>query len=457
MRTRAGRLVTAADRAAGGFALDLGLYALSALFAALTAATTTLSAHRAWGGIAVVGYGLAAVTVIAQSLAGGRWASPSARLGLAGITWVTTAVTPLVVLAMSRAAGAVGKAQEEVPVVEDAAWRLLHAGTPYLDRATIAGLPASDRLLGYVPYQPGMALFGIPRAVFGDAVWTDARVWFGVTTAAAVIAGLVMLRRIGAAPRQLIRAVQVIAVLPLSTLTLATGGDDLPVLGLSLLAFVFMARASADRSRLSATSSTSSVAAVTTAGVVIGLAAALKLFAWPIAVVLGFHVAVYGRQALVRYAAGAAGIPLLSLLSAVLINPAAVIENLVAFPAGRGVVTSPAQSPLPGHLIAVAIPGGRAIVSVLIVMAAAAIVTTMVWRPPTTVAAAMTMSGWGLSAAIMLMPTTRFGYMLYPVVLLTWAAALSVVLRPVASQDSTARPDPVIRQRSAPRMHASAS
>ena len=34
--------------------------------------------------------------------------------------------------------------------------------------------------------------------------------------------------------------------------------------------------------------------------------------------------------------------------------------------------------------------------------------------------------GYGLLTAILLMPTTRFGYLLYPAALLVWAAALPV-------------------------------
>ena len=64
--------------------------------------------------------------------------------------------------------------------------RLLDTGTPYLGRDAIAALPAGERLLGYTPYQPGMAMFGLPRAVAGDAWWTDARIWFAVVTVAAL-------------------------------------------------------------------------------------------------------------------------------------------------------------------------------------------------------------------------------------------------------------------------------
>ena len=158
--------------------LDLALYLLSAVFALVTALTASLPPHRPWGAIAAVGYLLAAVA----TLAAGR----SGRLVITLVTWGTTMVVPLVVEAVQRAGGRTGRAQEEVVVVERAGARLLHTGTPYLSHDAIAALPPDERLLGYLPYQPGMALFGLPRAVFGVAWWTDARVWFAVATGVAL-------------------------------------------------------------------------------------------------------------------------------------------------------------------------------------------------------------------------------------------------------------------------------
>src|SRR5262249_44814002 len=150
------------------------------------------------------------------------------RAALAALTWVAVAIVPLV------AEAANGQAQEEVVVVERAGQRLLDTGTPYLDRAAIAALSPDERLLGYVPYQPGMALFGLPRALAGEAWWTDARVWFALTTAALVTALAVMGVRARADGAALVRALQAVTVLPICALTLAVGGDDLPVLALSL-------------------------------------------------------------------------------------------------------------------------------------------------------------------------------------------------------------------------------
>src|SRR6185437_5133229 len=134
----------------------------------------------------------------------------------------------LVVQAVQRAGGRTGRAQEEVLVVEHMGERLIAGGTPYLGPDAIAALAPGDRLMGYSPYQPGMAVFGVPRALAGDFWWTDARVWFAVAAVAALVAAVRITRDV--------RATQAATVLPLCALTLATGGDDLPVLALCLLA-----------------------------------------------------------------------------------------------------------------------------------------------------------------------------------------------------------------------------
>ncbi|WP_406106531.1 glycosyltransferase 87 family protein [Micromonospora globbae] len=410
----------ALDSAAGGLALDLALYAGSAGFAALTAATSTLLPHRAWGGTAAIGYLVAALAATAQLLVrrhdpGSPLVSLPARWAVTLVTWVTTALLPLVLQSVERAAGRTDRAQEEVLVVEQAGARLVDHGTPYLGHDAIAALPADERLLGYTPYQPGMALFGLPRAA-ADGWWTDARVWFALGTALAVALAVAALRTDATAPRTdatadrhrtpaLLRAVQAATVLPICALTLATGGDDLPVLALCLLALALAATGRPGR-----------------AGVAVGLAGALKLFAWPVALVLIIWGAT--RRAGVRVAAGAVGLPVAALLPALLVDRDALVENVLRFPLGHGLVTSPAQSPFPGHLIATGLPGGRLIAAGLLVAAGAAIAVRLALRPPRTAATTALICGYGLLAAIALMPSTRFGYLLYPLALLALAPAL---------------------------------
>jgi glycosyl transferase family 87 len=385
------------DSAWDGVQVDVVLYALSAGFALLTALTSTLLPHRAWGAVATVGYAAAAVLALLLPR------RPLPRFALAGATFAATALVPLLVQAVQRSGGRTDRAQEEVLVIEDAGRRLLETGTPYLDRPSIAALP--EPLLGYMPYQPGMAVFGLPRGVAGGGWWSDARVFFAIVFVAVLAVALETLRRAGVPGPRMVRALQFAAVIPICALTLATGGDDLPVLGLLLLG---LALAATGRWGWS--------------GVAVGVAAALKLFAWPVLVVL-LVTALLRRRPV--FAIGAVGLPVLTAVPAWLLDRGALVENVLAFPFGRGLVTSPAASPLPGHLLATGLPGGRPIVYGLLVAAVVGIALWLVRRPPTTVARAALVCGVGMLIAMLLLPATRFGYLLYPVALLVWVPALA--------------------------------
>lgn len=398
------------DRARDGLAADAALYGVSAVFALVTALTSTLLPHRAWGAVAVWGY--AAALLISTVLLALR--RPAARMTLTWLAWGATALLPLVVQAVQRAGGRADRAQEEVLVVEHMGERLASTGTPYLGPDAIAALPPGEQLLGYAPYQPGMAVFGLPRAAFSDVWWTDARVWFAVATAGAIVGAVFLLR--GATP---VRAAQFATVLPICALTLATGGDDLPVLGLCLLALACCA-----------------TGRYPAAGLAVGAAAALKLFALPVLAVLIVLALTSGNAR--RFLPGALGLPVLTLVPSLLVNADAFVENVIRFPLGHGLVTSPAQSPFPGHLIAEAVPAGRYVAVGLLVTVAIAIAVVLVRRPPRTAVTAALFCGYGLLAAILLMPTTRFGYLLYPLALLTWAPALRRPTGTTAPRSDTA-------------------
>jgi hypothetical protein len=410
--------------------LDLALYALSAVFALVTALTSTLLPHRAWGAVAAWGYLTAALLVYLVQR----------RDLLAWATWGAVALLPLVIQSVQRAGGRTDRAQEEVLVVEHMGESLLHSGTPYLSRTEIAAIPLDERLLGYRPYQPGMSLFGVPRALAGDHWFTDARIWFAIMTLVTLGAAVTLVRSLPtpsavrptrspfkllrstapvsqapapAAPGPvapvspaLVRAIQAATVLPVTALTLATGGDDIPVLALCLLA---LALAATGRPGWS--------------GLAVGAAAACKLFALPVVAVLVVHAVVTGTWR--RLLPGALGLPLLALLPPLLVDADALIENVLRFPLGHGLVTSPAQSPFPGYLISQSLPGGRYIAVGLLVSAAAVIGFLLLRRPPRTTYSAALFCGYGLLTAILLMPTTRFGYLLYPVALLLFAPVLS--------------------------------
>ncbi len=57
---------------------------------------------------------------------------------------------------------------------------------------------------------------------------------------------------------------------------------------------------------------------------------------------------------------------------------------------------------------------------------ALAIARRLLRRPPRTASAAAAVAAYGLLAAILLMPSTRFGYLLYPVALFALVPALRI-------------------------------
>jgi Zn-finger nucleic acid-binding protein len=318
---------------------------------------------------------------------------------------------PLAAEVTQRAAGVSGRSQEEVGVIEDSGVRLLKTGSPYLSVDKIADLP--HKLLGYNPYQPGMSVFGLPRALTSGGLG-DARIWFAVATIGCVFGALRVLARSGMPRGVAVRAVQSVGVLPICALTLATGGDDLPILAACLLALAFAASGR-----------------FTGAGIAVGCAAAAKLFAWPVLVVL-LVLAIRRRRA-AGFAPPAIGIPLVTLAPILLLHGKDFVANVVDFPLGRGMVDSTAASPFPGYLIANHLPAGGVIATVLLVVAAIALGVYVVARPPDTAYRAAGVCAVGLLVAIALMPSSRFGYLLYPAVFGVWWWVLN----------NTAHPNPV--------------
>lgn len=369
--------------------------------------------------IALWGYAVAALVVAGQLLVTRRAPGPvrrasssASRAALTILTWIATALVPLSIQVFERAGGQTNRAQSEVVVVEAAGQRIIEDGTPYLTRAAIAALPANEQVLGYTPYHPGMAVFGMPRALGGAVWWADARIWFALVTIAALL-GIVRLL-LGTLRPPFIRALQAATVLPTCALPLATGGDDLPVLALCLLAFALAARG-----RFTAT------------GIIVGVAGTLKLLALPIAVVLLALAAVRGRRVVMRYACGAFGVPALVLLPTALVNADAAIENVLRFPLGAGLAATPARSPLVGKLLTVWVPGGTYLALGLVTLSALALAVWLIRWPPNDPAAAALICAIGLSCAIGFLPSSRFGYLLYPVAYLCFVP----VLRPPSTRN----------------------
>lgn len=387
--------------------LDLVLYTVCTGYAVALALTDKHYGFRVWAGFAVAAYGLALAHTCWLRLSprepGRWWRSRWVGVGIVGVVGM---LAPLATLLARRLSGGdwtpdPGRwaAQPEVWVIERSADLLTSTGTPYVDVTALGRPPVVN---DYTPYGPVMPLFGLPRAWFGGTplgdLLTDARLVFALTAVLCVWGALRLLGR----PRVPVRAAQLVAVFPLSALTWATAGPDLAMAALLILGCTL---AAVDRPLWAA--------------LVLALATSAKLTVLPAAVVVGALVlARLNAGALARFCGVFLATCALVHVPVLLVDPHALVEHVVKFPAGLGAVTSPAASPLPGHLIASLGDAGTVITFVLLALAAAAITGWLVRRPPVDGADAMLRVAVGLGAFTLLTPATRFGYLVYPVVLL---------------------------------------
>jgi phosphatidylinositol alpha-1,6-mannosyltransferase len=388
------------------------LWAGYAAAAVVLAAVTDLGPHRLWGRCAAGGYGAAALLAAAPQAAPRRAAPWAAVAG--------AVLVPLVWLVAHR------QGQLEVDVVQRSGALLLRTGSPYL--------PEPARVEDYNPYLPGMALFGLPYALFGDGPPADARWGFALVfclalVVAARISGKAKaLREISPGHPGVPRALAVLAACPILALPLATGGIDLPVTALVCLA---LAAAAGGRPALT--------------GLAAGAAAAMKWTAWPALVIaLVLLGTCQGRRAARRAGLVATGVIATVTVPSVLVAPGAFTEHVLRFPLGAGKVASPAASPLPGHLLATLVPGGRTAALTLLVLAAAVVAASLIRRPPRTLRAAADRLALALALAVCLAPATRFGYLLMPLTLAVWfrPPATGPARVPAPKAPTTASPVP---------------
>jgi len=372
------------------------LSGLSAVFAVVIAVVSSQPPERTWGRFAAVGYGTAWLIMLTAAHLGPAARRPGTRLAvLAALTG--SALAPLAWLA------AAGRAQPEVRVIIRSASLFLYRGTPYQGTAALAAAHSPN---AYDPYLPALIVFGLPRVVLGGGLATDPRVWFGVVFVVTFGAALALL----GTPRVGWWTAAVTAS-PVAAFPLSVGGDDLPVLGLLCLGFALLAGGPRGRSWHR----------VVAAGLVLGLAAAMKATAWPaLAVALALAVARHGRRAAAAFSLAAAGLAVVADGPAVAAAPGAMVANTITFPLGMGKVASPAASVLPGHLIAAAGSGGRWAAVALVVIAGVAVGASLIVRPPADLPAA----GWrlvaGLTLLFLLAPASRAGYFMYPLGLAAW-------------------------------------
>jgi hypothetical protein len=385
-------------RAAGWDAL---LYAASAFYAGIAALTTTIPLFREWGRLAAGPYAVGALVALALP----RRASVRARTWLAVAVFAGAAVAPLALETLWRSHTAVGlHAQSEVLVTEEGAKAGLDGRDPYATtylHGSLAARPLATKT--HFPYLPGMLAYGLPRAADGRGPLTDARVPFALV---AMVAFALAARGLGQ-PAGRLRAAQFLLVLPTGALLISTGGDDLPVLALLLLALAMV-----DRDR------------PVSAGLAVGLAAATKQTAW---LVVPFVLLAAARGSTRRRAASAAAAVIATVaVPFVAWNPAAFVEDAIRFPLGIGHQASAAGTPTLGSALVHAFGGERGIVVGLLILAVGALAAWLISRPGSrSPNGAARNAGLLFLGAVLLAPAARVGYLVYPINLLVWAGLLS--------------------------------
>ncbi|MFF8593572.1 glycosyltransferase 87 family protein [Streptomyces sp. NPDC015220] len=372
-----------------------GGWLLAAVWAAVFPLITAPEPHRLWGVSACPAYLCAAVAALS-----------SRRYGRAVSVWLAVAgavVVPLAVFALT------GTAQSEVGVVERSGLLTLRHATPYLtDPGSVAEV---------TPYLPGMAVFGLPRAVLGDGgplpgLLGDARLWcaaaFGGCLWAAWRASRRRDGRPQAAPGGVVGRDAVVGFVasPVVALPLCVSGVDLPLTGLLFLALAYAARRRP-----------------VAAGLALAAACSLKWTAWPaVAVVAALLAHRGGAREAVRGAAVAVGGAVLLVSPGALLSPGPLVRQVFAFPMGRGPWETPAASPLPGRLLAGLGPTGWYAAAALLLAGGLAVAVSLVARPPHGLVCAADRLAAGLCVAFLLAPAGRFGYLALP-------AALAVLAR----------------------------
>jgi glycosyl transferase family 87 len=407
---------------------DALLYGTSALFALLTIYTSENALYQVWGRMALLPFAFGALASTALALVVRRARRRQANHALTKRqhrrAWLTRIIVAACVFAGSLAIPmgfevlwrfdhvAGSHQQPEVVTVEVGGQDIVHDKDPYvipvrLHHAVRYHPPGQPDFEGFLPYLPLMAVAGIPSEIWPNNGLSDARIFFCLTTLVVAAVALYLCRANG---RRKIRAIQALIILPLASLPLATGGDDIPVVAFLLLAIVL-----AQRHRPFAS------------GVVFGIASAMKFTAWPLAALALF--AARGRNGERRPFSMLAGIVVVAvptIFPFALRGPFALIDDVVLFPLGLSKIPTTAASALPGHVLVSEFPSlSRALPLAVGLVLAVLLARHLYRRTPGTAAEVCKIAGVVMGALILLAPDPRIGYLLYPINFLVWAYLLA--------------------------------
>jgi hypothetical protein len=397
---------------------DALLYLLATVFALGTMALAVSDDYRQWAEMALGPYAVATVICWVVSRRRVRLVKPDVggagdrlrRYLVLGLL-ATVVLVPLSVEVILRAEAKPGAhVQNEVTVIEACADRVAHDKNCYLSNPKSIGTSVTSQSENsFFPYLPGMIPFGLVNATSGPPEFKDARIPL-TGFSLLVIAGALLIAE--TTSRRRWRIFQVIVILPSGALPMVTGGDDLPVIALMLLGLALATR----RRPL-------------WSGVAMGFAATLKFTAWPLLILLVLgQWDKRGGRAVWRYSLAAAAIAVPVLGVGVGLAPHAFMLNAIRFPLGLTKVKSPAASPLLGQELVSLFPGAKPELITILTLVGLVAVGYGLWkRTPSSPQTAAGFSGLAMLLATLLAPATRFGYLIYPLDLLTWAVLLSPI------------------------------
>jgi hypothetical protein len=428
-RSAFGRAERQALRRIGAISSEAGdaiLYALGAIFALITIITSNEALYRQWAELAIGPFifgvlGGVVLVLIARRRRRDPEPDPAAanriawtlRIGLAVFVFAGATAIPLGLEILWRADNDPGThAQPEVGVIERSGQQLAKGKNPYhavtnRKLKPVYHAPGQSTVNSFDPYLPIMDAFGIPSERHHDVGLTDARIFFSIATLGVTALALWLS---DADDRHKMRAVQVIAILPTASLPLVTGGDDMPVVAFLLLAMVLAQRRQPFAS-----------------GLVLGVVSAMKFTAWPLAGLALF--AARNKKGARRpdlMVVGMLAVLLPVVVPYIVRGPWAFFDNVVLFPLGLSGVTSPAASPLPGHLLVSAFPFLHRALPITVGFVGGAVLALYLWRrPPQTTAEVCRLGGIVMAVATLVAPATRIGYLLYPINFFVWAYLFS--------------------------------
>ncbi len=398
-------------RRQGEWGSDSLLYGASAIVALGIWLGAKEHAQVLWGELSAGPYLLGAL--IALTLARVNSVPKSLWRGaLAILVGIGSVLAPLLIETSLRAQhGSSQYVQPEVQVIERSGAILLGLHDPYRSFVQngqivneVSGVPAFE---SFFPYLPLMGAFGIPSAfVHHRGGFLDAR-W--IMTLFSLLVLLIALWLMKATNGQRLRIAQVLLILPTGALFAVSGGDDLPVLAGLLLGAVLLKRRNNEF-----------------AGFVLGLVAAMKLTAWPLA--LGAPLV--GHKSDGRSARLILGTWITATLT-VIVTPFLLrarhtfLVNVLEFPLGLAGVTSPAASALPGHILTTIYrPLGHVLGPLTFVVGGYFAVRWGHRRHPLRLEQLLRLFAVSITVMMLASSATRIGYLIYPINLWLWASVL---------------------------------